>query len=108
MDEHIKIPAGRRQACSWSDAYDLSVGPEIEYARVGFNQAAKQYCEDETKQLWQQASKLISEGLASTGRAPKRKPTLTFFSSKCFQIVPFAYGLRITHSFGKLAQSLLA
>ena len=40
--------------------------------------------------------------------APKRKPTLTFFSSECFQIMPFADGLRIAHSFGKLAQSLFA
>jgi hypothetical protein len=68
-----------------------------------FNQAGKQYSESETKQLWQQAPKLISTGLGSASRAPKRKPTLTFFSSKCFQIMPFADGLRIAHSFGKLA-----
>src|SRR5207245_2509633 len=64
-------------------------------ARVGFNEAGKQYSENETKRLWQQAPRLISAGLGSASRAPKRKPTLTFFSSKCFQIMPFADGLRI-------------
>ena len=76
---------------------------KIEDAWVGFNEAGQQYPENETKQLWQQASKLISAGLGSANRAPKRKPTLTFFSSKCFQIVPFADGLRIAHSFGEFA-----
>jgi hypothetical protein len=35
--------------------------------------------------------------------APKREPTLAFFSSECFQVMPFADGLRIAHSFGELA-----
>ena len=65
--------------------------------------AAKRYSENQTKQLRQQAPKLISAELASANEAPKRKPTLTFFSSKCFQIVPFADGLRIAHSFRELA-----
>jgi hypothetical protein len=51
---------------------------------------------------------LSSLQLGSATRAPKRKPTLTFFSSECFQIMPFADRLRIAHSFGKLAQSLFA
>jgi hypothetical protein len=76
---------------------------KTEHARVEFNQGGKQYSENETKQLWQQAPTLISAGLGSASRAPKRKPTLTFFSSKCFQIMSFADGLRIAHSFGKLA-----
>jgi hypothetical protein len=42
-------------------------------------------------------------GLGDANQAPKRKPTLTFFSSECFQIMPFADGLRIAHSFRKLA-----
>ena len=73
------------------------------FARVGFNEAGEQYSENETKELWQQAPRLISAGLGSTSRAPKHKPTLTFFSSKCFQIMPFADGLRIAHSFGEFA-----
>ena len=38
-------------------------------------------------------------GLRGANRAPKRKPTLAFFSSECFQIMPFADGLRIADSF---------
>ena len=37
----------------------------MEDARVGFNQAAKQYSENETERLWQHAPKLISAGLGS-------------------------------------------
>ena len=40
-----------------------------------------EYSENEAKQLWQ-APKLISAALGSASRAPKRKPTLTFLSSK--------------------------
>ena len=73
------------------------------FARVGFNEAGKQYSENETKQLGQQAPRLISAGLGSANEAPKRKPTLAFFSSQRFQIMPFADGLRIAHSFGEFA-----
>jgi len=58
--------------------------------------------ERQTKQLWQHAR------LGSANGAPKRKPTLAFFSSKCFRLMPFADDLRIARSFGKLAQPLFA
>jgi hypothetical protein len=41
-------------------------------------------------------------------RTPNFEPGQTFFSSERFQVVPFADGLRIAHSFGKLTQSLFA
>jgi len=41
-------------------------------------------------------------------RTPNFEPGHTFFSSKRFQVVPFADGLRIAHSFGEFAQSLFA
>jgi hypothetical protein len=53
-------------------------------------------------------SKLRNEPnkLGGANRAPKRKPTLAFLSSQRFQVMPFADGLRIAHSFGEFAQSL--
>jgi hypothetical protein len=41
-------------------------------------------------------------------RTPNFKPSRTFFLSQCFQVMPFANGLRIAHSFGEFAQSLFA
>ena len=39
-------------------------------------------------------------------RTPNFEPGHTFFSSQRFQVMPFADGLRIAHSFGEFAQSL--
>ena len=41
-------------------------------------------------------------------RTPNFEPGHTFLSSERFQVVPFADGLRIAHSFGEFAQSLFA
>ena len=41
-------------------------------------------------------------------RTPNFEPGRTFFSSQRFQVMPFADGLRIAHSFGEFAQSLFA
>src|ERR1700732_2949119 len=40
-------------------------------------------------------------------RTPNFEPGRTFFSSQRFQVMPFADGLRIAHSFGEFAQSPL-
>src|SRR6516164_10957164 len=41
-------------------------------------------------------------------KTPNFEPGQTFFSSQSFQVMPFADGLRIAHSFGEFAQSLFA
>ena len=46
--------------------------------------------------------------LSASLRTPNFEPGHTFLASERFQVVPFADGLRIAHSFGEFAQSLFA
>ena len=55
-----------------------------------------EYSKNEAKQLLQNPSKQVQRrGL----RTPNFEPGRTFFSSQRFQVMPFADGLRIAHSF---------
>jgi hypothetical protein len=60
--------------------------------------------ENEAKLRMQNPSKQVQREPSNAEFEPGR----TFFPSQRFQVMPFADGLRIAHSFGEFAQSLFA
>ena len=77
----------------WSDGY-----------RRTFNQVAKEHSENKLSSFCGNHRNRFRASL----RTPNLEPGRTFFSSQRFQVMPFADGLRIAHSFREFAQSFFA